>query len=222
MFCNQCGKQIPDGSRFCNHCGVSQTAVQSAPVQSDPYFDIRHGVLVKYTGRDKNVVVPAGVVEIEKDTFTGYDMESITIPEGCKQVAINTRIKKVYLPTTIEYFYIDVKDRGPVDEIYFPSGTKVIDGVINYRNFGHFVQRVKAYLPDSLNKLHILGNNLSIDYILNTSITVYPPDVRAEIWGRQGKCRHCGGSFKRTIFDECVLKCTNCGKKVRTAAFISD
>ena len=24
MFCSQCGKQIPDGSRFCNFCGAHQ------------------------------------------------------------------------------------------------------------------------------------------------------------------------------------------------------
>ena len=24
MFCNKCGKEIPDGSEFCNHCGKSQ------------------------------------------------------------------------------------------------------------------------------------------------------------------------------------------------------
>ena len=34
-----------------------------------------HGVLVKYKGREQNVVVPAGVVEIEENAFTGYDME---------------------------------------------------------------------------------------------------------------------------------------------------
>lgn len=75
MYCNQCGKQIPDGSRFCNFCGANLTAVRSAPqpapVQRDPYFDIRHGVLVKYKGREKNVVVPMGLWRSRKMHLLG-------------------------------------------------------------------------------------------------------------------------------------------------------
>ncbi len=39
MFCNNCGSQIPDGTKFCNNCGASQEVsqpvqtVQTAPVQ---------------------------------------------------------------------------------------------------------------------------------------------------------------------------------------------
>ncbi len=31
MFCEKCGKQIPDGSKFCNNCGATQHAVQPVP-----------------------------------------------------------------------------------------------------------------------------------------------------------------------------------------------
>ena len=31
MFCQKCGKQIPDGAVFCNFCGAQQGAVQQAP-----------------------------------------------------------------------------------------------------------------------------------------------------------------------------------------------
>ena len=30
MFCSNCGKQIPDNTKFCNHCGAQQT-VSSQP-----------------------------------------------------------------------------------------------------------------------------------------------------------------------------------------------
>lgn len=29
MFCNQCGKVIPDGSKFCNYCGASQSGTHT-------------------------------------------------------------------------------------------------------------------------------------------------------------------------------------------------
>ena len=29
MFCNNCGKELPEGTKFCNNCGASQDAVPS-------------------------------------------------------------------------------------------------------------------------------------------------------------------------------------------------
>lgn len=126
MYCNQCGNQLPDGSRFCSFCGANLTAVQSvpqpAPVQSNPYFDIRHGVLVKYKGREQNVVVPAGVVEIEENAFTGYDMESITFPEGCLKIRINTFVKRINFPSRIESFSLACGGSKKMESITIPEG----------------------------------------------------------------------------------------------------
>lgn len=130
MYCNQCGKQIPDGSRFCSFCGANLTAVQSAPhpapVEVDPYFDIRHGVLVKYRGREKNVVVPAGVVEIEENAFTGYDMESITFPEGCLKIRINTFVQRINFPSRIESFSLACGGGKKMESITIPEGCKSV------------------------------------------------------------------------------------------------
>jgi hypothetical protein len=27
MYCSNCGREIPEGSRFCNHCGAAQNMV---------------------------------------------------------------------------------------------------------------------------------------------------------------------------------------------------
>ena len=32
MFCSSCGKQLSDGSKFCNFCGATQTIVADAVV----------------------------------------------------------------------------------------------------------------------------------------------------------------------------------------------
>lgn len=29
MFCKNCGKELDDGSNFCNHCGANQVAASS-------------------------------------------------------------------------------------------------------------------------------------------------------------------------------------------------
>jgi len=36
MFCINCGKQIPDGTKFCGFCGASQKAASDSPVQPAP------------------------------------------------------------------------------------------------------------------------------------------------------------------------------------------
>lgn len=34
MFCNNCGNQLPEGTKFCNHCGASQEAVATQPAET--------------------------------------------------------------------------------------------------------------------------------------------------------------------------------------------
>lgn len=45
MFCNECGANNPDGSRFCNGCGARlmqpQSAVQAAPFLSKPVAPVQ-------------------------------------------------------------------------------------------------------------------------------------------------------------------------------------
>ena len=220
MYCNQCGKQIPDGSRFCNFCGANLTAIQSAPrpapVQADPFFDIRHGVLVKYKGREKNVVVPVGVVEVEENAFTGYDIESITFPEGCKKVYMETRVETIWFPTTIEEFKLVSYSclRGPVGNIHFVRGTKVIRG----RFQSECCVKIPMYIPNTIKEIKIFSSGVSPVFQVDGAFSDLPLEVRKEIWGFEGKCRYCGGEMKKTIFDN--HKCRVCGKIVKNSSII--
>ena len=49
---------------------------------SDCKFDIKDGVLLKYSGNEEHVVIPAGVTEIGNDAFWACNIKSIFIPEG--------------------------------------------------------------------------------------------------------------------------------------------
>lgn len=225
MYCNQCGNQIPNGSRFCSFCGADLTVVQSAPqpapVQSDPYFDIRHGVLVKYKGRDKNVVVPAGVVEIEFEAFTEYSPSSIVIPEGCKKVYIKSHIGTIYFPTTIEDFSVWT------GQAFFAPGTKKING--SFRSDDRFLSRgicrnafPKLHIPSSVESMpedffieYHFGNDLDsfnyrADHLVFENINDFALGMRRAILTYQGKCRYCGGDFKKVFL--LGEKCASCGK----------
>lgn len=241
MYCNQCGKQIPDGSRFCNYCGANLTAVQAAPrpapVQSDSYFDIRHGVLVKYKGREKNVVVPAGVVEIEENAFTGYDMESITIPEGCRKVHIDTFVKVIRFPSTIEEFLLDAGKisfpdcaRRPANDVFFAPGTKTIAGTTPFYYKENGDSGMKFYIPSSVVKIEehyfhlgtlasLKGHEGGIKYVYD-NIDLFAPNIRAVIYRKEGRCPHCGGEFQyvrdglaAVITGKRCYKCKVCGRK---------
>ena len=232
MYCNQCGKQIPDGSRFCSFCGANLTAVQSAPhpapVEVDPYFDIRHGVLVKYRGREKNVVVPAGVVEIEENAFTGYDMESITFPEGCRKVRIKTFVKVIRFPASIERFWLWGKgfSTRPAGDVFFAPGIKKIVGSsIPYKTESRFhIKRepiMNLHIPNSVEDIRELHcrhyfvssdrTYYSFDHLVYENINNFSSEMRRQIYQWEDKCTYCGGDFKETMFGN--KKCNICGKK---------
>ena len=57
---------------------------------ADSHFEIVDGVLKKYTGTDKEVIVPEGVVELGYHCFVdAHFMESITFPSTLKKVEYN-------------------------------------------------------------------------------------------------------------------------------------
>ena len=45
-------------------------------------FIIENGILVRYTGKSKEVVVPKGIAIIGNKAFAGQDITKVTIPEG--------------------------------------------------------------------------------------------------------------------------------------------
>ena len=65
-------------------------------------------ILEQYTGNDKNVVIPSGVLWIWSDAFSNNTtIESVTIPEGVKYISNSafsdcTNLKKVVLPESLK------------------------------------------------------------------------------------------------------------------------
>ena len=50
-------------------------------------FEINNGVLVKYTGKDKDVVIPDGVTSIGNEAFWGCgSLTSITLPDSVTSI----------------------------------------------------------------------------------------------------------------------------------------
>ena len=95
-----------------------QAVSASAPtvaVTNSKDFVIEKGVLTKYNGKEKNVVIPKGVTEIGADAFTNCTyIESVVIPEGVTKIRSDSsssyegafsgcvKLKKVTLPKTMK------------------------------------------------------------------------------------------------------------------------
>lgn len=47
MFCNKCGSQLPDDSKFCNKCGASQDSARPASSESDIVASIRAKIIAE-------------------------------------------------------------------------------------------------------------------------------------------------------------------------------
>jgi hypothetical protein len=71
-------------------------------------FKIVNGVLKKYTGNEKNVIIPDGVKRIGKEAFERCEnLESVTIPNGVKSIgdyAFNgcSKLSSVVIPDSIK------------------------------------------------------------------------------------------------------------------------
>ena len=80
-------------------------------IQLDKYSDVKFvvvdGVLLKYNGNDKNVLVPTTINEIYLQAFAGSNMESIIIPDSVKKIGAKAfedcrQLVSVVLPEGIE------------------------------------------------------------------------------------------------------------------------
>lgn len=86
---------------------VTDVAKESARPNSEDDFDIQNGVLIKYTGRSQEVVIPNGVTSIgEMAFFNNTSITSVVIPEGVTSIengAFSTcwNLASVTLPKTL-------------------------------------------------------------------------------------------------------------------------
>ena len=120
--CTNCGAILPVekdcDAWVCGYCGtpfIVEKAINlynttnnitagTVNVYSTKDFDIRGGVLTRYNGEARDVVVPDGVVEIGTKAFSGCTgLKSITLPSSVEKICsgafwLCSRLEKVVLP----------------------------------------------------------------------------------------------------------------------------
>ena len=110
ITCVRCGQQYSMGTgKIEQPQPQPQRSTQTFPMtdtSSPSDFKIAFGVLKKYTGNSKHVVIPEGVTEIAApDVYNrvfDHSLESIVLPKSLRvigyQAFINTHIKKLDVP----------------------------------------------------------------------------------------------------------------------------
>ena len=131
--------------------------VRSDTSSKNSDFVVEDGVLLKYRGNSKHVIVPDGVSEIGKYAFYEYDrmsdIERIVLPSGLTRIDDSAfmnckRLREVIIPNSVEYlsgFYGCISIRS----IKIPRGVKTIGD----NAFTGCTKLVDALLPDSVSSI---------------------------------------------------------------------
>ena len=173
-ICTQCNAEIQvDPSRdaaFCLYCGTpfvvekavnlyqttnnitAQTVNIVAPVP-DRDFEIRAGVLVKYHGAAREVVVPEGVVAIGGSAFEGCKwLEKVAFPSGLKAIGDKafsecSSLRYIEIPTGVTQLGSDAFARcKALTAIVIPNGVTRISN----HAFAYCTALTTATIPDGI------------------------------------------------------------------------
>lgn len=113
-FCVECGADLSayqqqensgiDSFDFSSLGGAAQQLRQQL---RDADFEITNGVLTRYRGKDSNVVIPKGVVEIGAQAFSGNNhITSISFPKGVRTIGFHAfswckNLTEAVLPSSV-------------------------------------------------------------------------------------------------------------------------
>lgn len=151
-FCPECGAKLVT-QKFCQECGAniskylnpSETSSmasldfsaleQAAQKQLDEQsgLEMQGTVLVKYTGKSADVVIPWGIAEIYDGAFqNNRTVTTVQIPEGVKRIGKSafqgcTYLKSVTLPSTLEEIHpYAFRDCRELEHITIPDQVTLI------------------------------------------------------------------------------------------------
>lgn len=143
-------------------------------------FDIRAGVLKKYTGSATDVIIPDGVIEIAANAFSNHHyLHSVIIPEGVKVIqgwafSQCENLKKVQFPSTLTTIYPKAFYRTGLSSVTVPDGLEALCG------FEHCHSLTEINVPSSAKIISFLGYNGFRDFHIPYGIQKIGPEA---FWG---------------------------------------
>jgi hypothetical protein len=143
MFCDECGAKIPLGSSFCEECGfkldTNNASASSAgfdfgainnisTVATEQLYEqnglkVENGVLVEYTGKKRNVVIPGTIEEIFDKVFENNEfVTNVTIEEGVQVIGKRSfascpSLVEISIPSTCQTIFEDAFEDTNIERL---------------------------------------------------------------------------------------------------------
>lgn len=144
-FCPNCGNKIQvEGVKFCYECGyklpqieskATETAKAPAPKVQEKLKNatVEDGVLIEYTGKDENVVIPGSIKVIGECAFVdNLTLKSVVISEGVTEIESSAfdgckNLKSVVIPKTVKVIGAGAFTRCALESLELPEGVEKIE-----------------------------------------------------------------------------------------------
>ena len=177
-------------------------------------FVIEAGVLKKYTGASRDVVIPDSVVVIGYNVFSGLPIMSVTVPDSVTSIDMwafegCTSLTSVTIPNSVTHIadgafmsctsLTSVTIPGNVTHIGVCAfcGCRSLAGII----IPDSVTEIGSSAFQNCSKLMNVKLPPQIGWEGAQGIFKNTPFARHREWAEQGLCQHCGG--KLGLFGKC-------------------
>lgn len=131
----------------------------SISLAAEENFEVKNGILLRYTGNEESVVIPEGVTSI------GYSDASMYPNETNLNIFANSKMKSITLPKTLEYIGWNA----------FKNCTKLEEVIINssIKNIGYNAfEGCTSLRSIDLSKVRAIGNSAFLNCTNLTSIKI--------------------------------------------------
>ena len=148
---------------------------------SNKEFKIKNGILQKYCGTDREVVIPDGVTIIGKNAFyEDKDAEKVIIPEGVKVISSSafylSKLKEIILPRTLERIEKEAFRCSNLSNISIPDSVKEIGencfAYCNIKELNHPLLKIENGLAIKGNRLLYCADKLVKNVVIPEGIEI--------------------------------------------------
>lgn len=221
ITCVRCGQQYSMGAG-------KKEQPQPQPQRTSPMtdtsspsdFKIAFGVLKKYTGNSKHVVIPEGVTEIHR-AFLNPSIESVVLPKSLKVIGnhafYDTSIKHINIPygvTTIGFCAF--AGCMQLESVILPNSLTTIESMAFYQ----CSSLESISIPDSVIKIHCVTYSMNTNPFYGCAMLTqvsYPSRFSPLIFYGSAWYEHIGkAQYEREERDRKIANgiCPDCGGKI--------
>ena len=118
-------------------------------------FKIKNGVLISYKGKEKEIVIPEGIIEIGNNAFSScYEIKSISIPDSVKSIGSQAfyncaSLSTIILPKGIKKISQGMFIASAIKTVEIPESVEIIEAGA----FAVCFELEKLILPESLKEI---------------------------------------------------------------------